>query len=229
MIVMSLRRYELKLCSRRLIVGTVYRPPDQANFYELISPVLEKIWATRSNILITGDLNSDLTPDHENDKGRKLSIILKKWRSQIDRGYVVRIIFINFQKAFDTVSHDVLFHKLLAAGISGNSHEWIVDYLSNRVQYTEVNGKASTVKAVKEVKYIVLQGSLLGPRLYSIQVNDLPDCIEEGELSLFADDTNVCCIGHNVEEVVDMLNKVMAQVYDWCMKNKLTVHPGKKQ
>ena len=89
-----------------------------------------------------------------------------------------------------------------------------------------MNGKASTVK---EVKYGVPQGSFLGPRIYTIQVNDLPDCIEEGELSLFADDTNVYCIGNNVEEVVDMLNKVMAQVYDWCMKNKLTVHPGKSE
>ena len=146
--------------------------------------------------------------------------------SQIDRGYVVGIIFIDFQKAFDTVSHDVLFHKLLAAGISRNLHEWIVDYPSNRVQYTEVNGKASTVK---EVKYGVPQGSLLGLRLYSIQVNDLHDCIKEGGLSLFADDTNVYCIGNNVEEVVDMLNKVMAQVYDWCMENNFTVHPGKSE
>ena len=86
---MELRKYdsneleaqwtELKLCSQRLIVGTVYRPPDQANFYEQIPPVLEKIWATRSNILITGDLNSDLIQDHENDKRRKLSIILKNF------------------------------------------------------------------------------------------------------------------------------------------------------
>ena len=53
---------------------------------------------------------------------------------QIDRGYVVGIIFIDFQKAFNTVSHDILFHRLIAAGISGNLHEWIVDYLSNRVQ-----------------------------------------------------------------------------------------------
>ena len=63
-------------------------------------------------------------------------------------------------------------------------------------------------------KYGVLQGSLVGPRLYSIQVNDLPDCIEEGELSLFTDDTDVYFIRNNVKEVVDMLNKVMAQVYD---------------
>ena len=70
---------ELKLCSQRLITGTVNRLADQANFYGLIPPVLEKIWATRSNILITGDLHSALTPDHENDKGRKLSIILKNF------------------------------------------------------------------------------------------------------------------------------------------------------
>ena len=76
----------------------------------------------------------------------------------------------------------------------------------------EVNGKASTVK---EVEYGVPQGSLSGLRLYGIQVSDLPDCIEEGELSLFADDAHVYCIENNVEEVVDVVNKVMAQVYDW--------------
>ena len=68
---------ELKLCSQRLLIGTIYRPPDQSNFYEKLPPVLENIWSTRKNILITGDFNSDLSPEHNNGNGKKLSNILK--------------------------------------------------------------------------------------------------------------------------------------------------------
>ena len=89
--------------------------------------------------------NNELISDKEWEfrKGRSTEGLLlqltEEWKSQIDRGYVVGITFIDFQKAFDTVWHDILFHKLLAAGISGNLHKWIVDYLGNRAQYTEVN------------------------------------------------------------------------------------------
>ena len=58
---------------------------------------------------------------------------------------------------------------------------------------------------------------------------DLPEAIDKGELSLFADDTNVYCIGQHVEEVTDKLNVIMSQIHDWCMNNKLTVHPGKSE
>ena len=101
-----------------------------------------------------------------------------------------------------------------------------MNYLSGRKQYTEVNNQKSSTKPVN---CGVPQGSLLGPRLYTIQVNDLPESTSEGELSLFADDTNVYCIGTDIEEVIDTLNRIMAEVYDWCVKNKLTVHPGKSE
>ena len=96
-----------------------------------------------------------------------------------------------------------------------------MDYLSERTRYTETNGSRSETA---QVKYGV---SHLGPRLYSINVNDFPESIDAGDLSMFADDTNVYCIGTNVEEVVDKLNIIMEQVHNWCTKNKLTVHPGK--
>ena len=102
----------------------------------------------------------------------------------------------------------------------------LINYLSGRKQYTEVNNQKSSTEPIN---CGVPQGSLLGPRLYTIQVNDLPESTSEGELSLFADDTNVYCIGTDIEEVIDILNRIMAEVYDWCVKNKLTVHPGKSE
>ena len=71
------------------------------------------------------------------------------------------------------------------------------------------------------------QGSQLEPRLYLVQVNDFPESVDAGELSMFADDTNVYCVGSCVKDVVATLNLIMKQVHIWCVKNKLAVHPGK--
>ena len=87
-------------------------------------------------------------------------------------------------------------HKLHAIGISGSLHEWLMSYLTDRRQFTEVNNCRSTTDFVR---YGVPQGSLLGPRLYTIYVSDLPDHIDSGDLYMYADDTTVYCIGPNVD------------------------------
>eukprot|EP00795_Rhopilema_esculentum_P004167 gene4167-20353_t len=70
---------ELSLCSQKMLIGTIYRPPDRDDFYTLFPPELEQIWQTRKNLLIIGDLNSDLTPNGMNDKGRRLKTILNNY------------------------------------------------------------------------------------------------------------------------------------------------------
>ena len=161
-------------------------------------------------------------------KGRSTEGLLMRltenWKREIDDGKMVNVVFIDSKKAFDTVPHEVLSYKLQAVGITGNLHQWIMDYLSERTQYTEINGSRSETA---QVKYGVPQGSQLGPRLYSIHANDFPESLDAGDLSMFTDDTTVYCIGTNVEEVVDKLSIIMEQVHTWCTKNKLTVHPGK--
>ena len=164
------------------------------------------------------------------NKGRSTEELLlqitEKWKNAMDKGLIVGAIFLDFQKAFDSVSHDILGQKLQAVGISGDLYSLIVSYLRKRKQYTEINGKSSVEE---EVLFGVPQGSLLGPKLYTILVNDLPEAITEGEVTLFADDTSIYCIGDNVDKIIDSLNLAMEEVLGWCRRNKLTVHPGKTE
>ena len=75
----------------------------------------------------------------------------------------------------------------------------------------------------------VPQGSLLGPRLFSYYVNNLPDAATEGELAMYADDTTSSLVGDNVEVVIDNLNEALTSINLWCRNNKLTIHTGKSE
>ena len=123
-------------------------------------------------------------------KGRSTDEIViyltETWKTALDNGKVVGVVYIDFQKAFDKVSHEILIYKLQAMGLSGDMLKWFVSYLKERKQFAVVNGSSSQTKAVT---CGVPQGSLLGPRLFTYYINDLSDSITEANLDLYADDT----------------------------------------
>ena len=80
---------------------------------------------------------------------------------------------------------------------------------------------------IRQIDIGVPQGSLMGPRLFAIYVNDLPTSSETGCIHMFADDTTIYYIGEEVEEIVDALNLILNDFKVWCCKNHLTVHTGK--
>ena len=112
--------------------------------------------------------------------------LTERWKQELDSENVVGVLFIDLKKAFDSVCHNTLALKMQANGICGNLFKLITDYLTDRKQYSEINGINSEKKPIK---YGMPQGSLLGPRLFGFQVNDLPDSVESGEVEMFADDT----------------------------------------
>ena len=151
---------------------------------------------------------------HPNQWGFKKGILTEslllnvneKWTKAPDHGYKIGIIFVDFKKAFNTVEHTVLKSKLLAAGISGKFHDWLISYLSDRSQYVLINGRRSGLQIVDNC---VPQGSLLGPKLFAVYVNDLPDATLIGYTHMFADDTTMYYCGKEVEEIVDILNMLL--------------------
>ena len=109
---------------------------------------------------------------------------------------------------------------------SFNLHEWLMNYSSDRCQCTLVNGYISDLTLVQ---YGIPQGSLLGPRLYTIYVNDLPDAITLGNVLMYADDTTIYCIGKSFDEVCLKLNKVFDELRLWSLRSKLSIHPIKTE
>ena len=93
-----------------------------------------------------------------------LTHLKEKWKIALDNGNVVGVVFIDFKKAFDCVSHSILYLKLQALAFSGSALKWIIDYLKDRKQFAVVSGCKSQVNSVK---CGIPQGSLLGPRLFS--------------------------------------------------------------
>ena len=132
----------------------------------------------------------------------------------------------DFKKASDSVNRKILKKKLSACGFCGDLCDWLDDCLKDRRQFMNVNGAESDIRVII---YGVPQGSLLGPRLFSIHVNALPDYVKSGILFMFANDTTIHCMGKKVEEVIDKLSKASSELYEWCMCNQLTVHTGKTE
>ena len=153
-----------------------------------------------------------------------LTQLTETWRVAVDAGLVVAVAFIDFKKAFDSVSHAILEMKLERDfGISGTLLGWIKSYLSERQQLTTVNGSTSEMIPIS---FGIPQGSVLGPTLFT---NDLPSFVSSGSVYMFADDTTVCCISDTAEESIVQLNSALRELNEWCLINRLTPHPSKSE
>jgi hypothetical protein len=135
-------------------------------------------------------------------KGRscvsQLLVTIHKWMSCLDRNNPVDAVYLDLSKAFDTVPHNKLLHKLKGYGISGNVLKWITDFLTGRTQYVSVNGSQS---AETPVTSGVPQGSVLGPILFIYYINDMPDIVE-CFIKIFADDAKTSNEVSSVEDSV---------------------------
>ena len=150
-----------------------------------------------------------------------LSDCTNEWLLNIDQGGINAVFFLHIKKAFDTVNHEVLLTKLQGYGIRGQELEFLTSYLSERIQCCNVNGKTS---GYREITYGVPQGSILGPLLFILYMNDLPAFIPNAKIRMYADDTN---LGQRIDDVNDINQQLIPdfrKLCEWLEINKLSLN-----
>ncbi|XP_077995944.1 uncharacterized protein LOC144449300 [Glandiceps talaboti] len=205
-----------------------YRP---ISVLPVISKIVERIANKRLMNFLEG---FNILYDHQYGFRKKYSCklslisLIQSLQEELDKRNSTLGIFIDFSKAFDTVNHNILLAKLEHYGIRGLPLKWFSSYLHSRSQYVSINNIASSRL---NITCGVPQGSILGPILFLIYINDIPNSSNLFNFKLYADDSNLF---HSIQEThnnisLNLANVEFHQVKKWCDANRLTMNVNKTE
>ena len=202
-----------------------YRP---ISLISVINKLMEKLMFKQINKFIEKhNIMYDYQFGFRKDHSPTLAImeICENIIDTLNKGSYITGLFLDLSKAFGTVDHKILLYKLEQYGIRGTPLTWFNSYLSNRLQYNLVNGTKSDTM---NIRYGVPQGSVLGPLLFLLYTNDMPNCLPENhKMRLFADDSNIFISSHSPKALKNELKMAVERILKWLGDNKLTVNLSK--
>ncbi|MGL1888436.1 MAG: reverse transcriptase family protein [Reichenbachiella sp.] len=144
---------------------------------------------------------------------------------QQDKGHYTGMVILDLQKAFDTVNHQILLSKLRAMNVGQSAIKWFESYLGCREQKVDISG---TLSESESISCGVPQGSILGPLLFLIYVNDMKAAVK-CKLLLYADDSALLTSGSDISEIEATLSRELEAVSEWLTENRLSLHLGKTE
>ena len=156
--------------------------------------------------------------------------LIDRITNKMDTNEIPLNIFLDLSKAFDTIDHSILLNKLKYYGLKGSTLNLFQSYLSNRKQYTEIEDTTSTILPIQVG---VPQGSILGPILFIIYVNDLPQCSNKFDFIMYADDTTLSSTIDSFSDINSnasadsLINAEIGKVIEWLKINKLSLNKNK--
>lgn len=157
---------------------------------------------------------------------KSLAILLDGLLTSVDAGDLAVTVFLDFKKAFDTVDHHILLWKLGKAGLGEKTCKLLTSYLRNRKQATKIGNLKSSLERVDTG---VPQGSVLGPLLFLVYINDFPSISKLPLYTFFADDTTITIRGKCLSNIAKVLNEILRYANRWCDENKLTLNTQKTE
>ena len=201
-----------------------YRP---ISLLSNINKVIEKLMFNRLNIFLLKfnciyDLQFGFRKGYSTTHA--LLHLIEDIRNALDNNTFAVGIFVDLQKAFDTVNHDILLSKLEFYGIRGLANEWFKSYLNGRKQFVSINENYSDETIIH---YGVPQGSVLGPLLFLIYINDLHSTINFCTTRHFADDTNLLIKNKSLKQLKKRLNLDLRNLCRWLKSNKISLNASK--
>ena len=147
------------------------------------------------------------------------------WYEGMNNKCMSAVLCLDLSECFDTISHDILLHKLETLyGFYDKELLWMKSYLMNRSQCVRVNGSCSEFE---NVSIGIPQGSILGPFLFLLFINDLPSSTNNCSIGLFADDITLYTSGKDIDQLSLVLQEELNCVLDWFSANRLFVNPSK--
>ena len=194
-----------------------YRP---ISLLPIFSKILEKLMHSRVYSFLQ-DQQILLKSQYGFQKNRSTEHAILDIQSKIIDAYENKetpyCIFLDFAKAFDTVNHSILLDKLYYYGIRGNAFKWFESYLTNRDQCVQIGNHSS---GILNINYGVPQGSVLGPLLFLVYINDIAINYNILNFQLFADDTCIFYSHKNMKTLETTLNNELVNASNWLIANK---------
>ena len=203
---------------------TNYRP---VSLLPQFSKILEKLFNNRLDSFIEKHnllSNSQYGFRSNHSTSLALTELIETITDSIDKKQYAAGVFIDLKKAFDTINHNRLIYKLEQYGIRGVALNWVGSYLRNRQQYVKMGDCSSECL---DIACGVPQGSVLGPKLFVLYINDICNVSSLVKCILFADDTNIFCSGENLQQLLDVISSELSKIKKWLDKNKLSLNLNK--
>ena len=188
------------------------------------SKILEKLFHNRIEQFITS--NNILNPNQHGFTKKKSTVsatlsLTDHIIQSFDKKLISIGVFTDISKAFDCVDHQILLNKLKNYGIRYSALLWVKNYLHNRKQFVFHNSEVSEQKLIVNS---VPQGSILGPLLFNLYINDLKNAVNNLKLVLYADDSCFYYSNDNLDTLIDVINTELVGVNDWLLSNRLTLN-----
>ena len=203
---------------------TNYRP---ISILPMCSKIIEKLvhkqlykYVTDNNLMYNGQ--SGFRQHHSTNTA--IIKTVDKWSMEIDKGNYIGAVFIDLSKAFDMVNHNLLIDKLTSFGVNGVEGAWFKSYLSSRTQHVSINGVMSNRNTIKSG---VPQGSILGPLVFLLFINDMPRNVVHFTVDMYADDTLMYVCHNNINTIEKCLNEDLDSLCKWLDVNLMKVNVSK--